>query len=163
MRLRNALLFAFVSLLWLTLDQLTKSYFNDGSFAVGERIGSPFAGLFRFTLVHNTGGAWGIFGGSTVPLAVVSLAVCVFIVVFAFVIEPRLNVPCIVGLALVFAGGIGNAIDRFAQGYVTDFIDLAFIDFPVFNIADIGVTCGIALFFICYLLMLRSKDAEGCE
>lgn len=59
----------------------------------------------------------------------------------------------VVGLALVFAGGIGNAIDRFVLGYVVDYINFTFIDFPVFNIADIGVTCGIVLFLIGCLLV----------
>ena len=64
------------------------------------------------------------------------------------------------GYALVLAGGIGNAIDRFVQGYVTDFIEFSFIDFPVFNVADIGVTCGFALIVICYFLSATSKTAR---
>ena len=48
-------------------------------------------------------------------------------------------------IGIVVAGGIGNAIDRFVTGYVVDFICFDFIDFPVFNIADIGVTCGVLI------------------
>ena len=48
-------------------------------------------------------------------------------------------------IAIIAAGGIGNAIDRLVTGYVVDFICFDFIDFPVFNIADIGVTCGITI------------------
>ena len=74
---------------------------------------------------------------------------------------------------LVVAGGIGNAIDRFSQGYVVDFIDLAFMDFPVFNVADIGVTCGFVLFLVALVMEWRHEDAlrakegsggaEGCR
>lgn len=48
-------------------------------------------------------------------------------------------------IGVVVAGGIGNAIDRFVTGYVVDFICFDFINFPVFNIADIGVTCGVVI------------------
>lgn len=58
-------------------------------------------------------------------------------------------------LGIVAAGGIGNAIDRFFTGYVVDFICFDFIDFPVFNIADVGVTCGILLLVILMLMDLR--------
>ena len=59
-------------------------------------------------------------------------------------------------VAIVAAGGIGNAIDRFVTGYVVDFICFDFVNFPVFNIADIGVTCGILL-LLTNLLYLSFK------
>ena len=65
-----------------------------------------------------------------------------------------------IALALVCSGGLGNAIDRFSQLYVVDFIDFTFIDFPVFNVADIGVTCGFVLLVIGYLLATRKEDAH---
>ena len=57
----------------------------------------------------------------------------------------EINVVQTLGIALIAAGGIGNAIDRFSQGFVTDFIAVTFVDFPVFNVADIGVTCGVVI------------------
>ena len=67
---------------------------------------------------------------------------------------------------LVVAGGIGNAIDRFTLGFVVDFIEPTFIDFPIFNIADIGVTCGIILFIVSLLIHERTeakRAARGSE
>ena len=61
-----------------------------------------------------------------------------------------------VGLGLLVAGGIGNFIDRLVYGYVVDFITPTFINFPTFNIADIGVTCGIVLAAIGYLYQLKN-------
>ena len=61
---------------------------------------------------------------------------------------------------MVVAGGIGNAVDRFANGFVTDFIEFSFIDFPVFNIADIGVTCGFALLIIGIIVSGRGGEAS---
>ena len=71
--------------------------------------------------------------------------------------------PEVVGLALVVGGGIGNAIDRFVLGYVVDFIDLTFMNFPVFNIADIGVTCGLVLFLVAWLVRERKTAATAGE
>lgn len=158
---RNALVVLCVAVAWLALDQLTKLHFNGGSFQVGEHIAGPYLGLFRFTLVHNTGAAWGMFGDSTLALGVLSLAVCALLLAYLFVLEPDASLGQAVGLALVVAGGVGNAIDRFAQGYVVDFIDFAFMDFPVFNVADIGVTCGFVLFFCALLWSMRCGSRSG--
>ena len=155
-RRRAAALFAVVALVWLALDQATKAYFN--GFELGQDIAGPFLGLFQFTLVHNTGAAWGLFSGSTAALGVVSLAVSAAVAVLAVRFAPRSNALLVLGAALVAAGGVGNAIDRFALGYVVDFIEASFIDFPVFNIADIGVTCGVVLAVVA--LAFFWKDAE---
>ncbi len=70
-----------------------------------------------------------------------------------------------VGIALIVAGGLGNALDRFTLGYVVDFIDTGVISFPTFNDADIGVTCGFVLFFAGMLWSMRGDalvHEEGC-
>ena len=64
------------------------------------------------------------------------------------------------GGALIVAGGLGNALDRFTLGYVVDFIDTTFISFPTFNVADIGVTCGFVLFFAGMLWSMRGDGAS---
>lgn len=160
---RSGGVFAGVAVLWLVIDQLTKAYF-EGAYALGQASEASY-GLFRFRLVHNTGMAWGLFGDSTFALGVMSLVVCAAIIA-AFVCYRRLTGHAATmieacALALVFAGGLGNAIDRFAQAYVVDFIDLTFIDFPVFNVADIGVTCGFVLLVIGYLLATRNGCPGG--
>ena len=168
---RNAAVFVAVAAVWLAVDLLTKAYFD--GFAPGEVVAGPFLGLFRFKLVHNTGMAWGMFSDSTLALGVMSLLVCVVLALYLLVLSPRASLAQALGVALVVAGGIGNAIDRFSQGYVVDFIDLAFMDFPVFNVADIGVTCGFVLFLVALVVEWRHEDAlrakegsggaEGCR
>ena len=146
-RRRNALAIALVAAVWLAVDLATKRFFDGGAFELGDHIASPFLGLFRFTLVHNTGGAWGILGDSTFALGIVSIVVSAALV--AFVMADRsANLAQAIGVGLIAAGGIGNAIDRFDLGYVVDFIDFTFIDFPVFNVADIGVTCGLVVLIV---------------
>lgn len=157
--------FAGAAAVWLVLDVISKRYF-ESAYALGQTSAADF-GLFRFRLVHNTGAAWGVFGDSTFALAVVSLIVCAGILAlylfYERLAEHRPSVLETASLALIFSGGIGNAIDRFAQGYVVDFIEFTFIDFPVFNIADIGVTCGFVLLIGGFLLSERRMRQERGE
>lgn len=157
---KTGALFAVVALAWLLFDRFTKAFF-EGSYQLGQTSPSDYL-LFRFRLVHNTGAAWGMFDNSTFALGIVSCVVCALILVlFALwdrVAGHRITLFETAALALVFAGGLGNAFDRFSQGFVTDFIDFTFMSFPVFNIADIGVTCGFALLIIAYLFATSAKE-----
>lgn len=142
----HLLLFGCIVLLWIIADRISKSYF--ASELAGNTVIGPFFNLFQFSLVHNTGGAWGIFSNSTQALGIFSLVICAAFFAYTLFEASRMGIAEITGSALIVAGGIGNAIDRFTFGFVVDFIEPVFIDFPVFNIADIGVVCGCILFFI---------------
>ena len=159
LRRRNLIVFACVAVLWLLIDIVTKAYFN--VFEVGQVVAGPFLGLVQFRLVHNTGAAWGMFGDSTFVLGVLSVVVCTVLAVYLFLVARRASLLEVIGGALIWAGGIGNAIDRFNLGYVVDFIDPVFIDFPTFNVADIGVTCGFVLFFAGILLTMKAAEAAA--
>ncbi len=140
-------LFVGVSFVWLVIDRLSKIWAN--SVQPGTVLVEDIGGLFEFILVHNTGAAWGMFSNSTFALGVFSLVVCALILVVLFTyLRKEGSLVQVFFLALVFAGGLGNAIDRMAYSYVIDFINAKFISFPVFNVADIGVTCGIVLFML---------------
>lgn len=155
-----AALFVCVVVVWLAFDIATKAYFNSGSFHVGQLIAGPFCGVFEFLLVHNTGAAWGIFGNATFWLGVFSLVVCAGMLVLFSFLSKDISALEAIGIALAFSGGLGNALDRFMLGYVVDFINFVFIDFPVFNIADIGVTCGIVLFLIGFFLREQKEAVQ---
>jgi len=153
MRRRNLCVFAAVVLLWLAADIATKAVCN--GYGLGEVIAGPFLGLIQFRLAHNTGAAWGMFDDSTFALGVMSLLVCAALTAYLIATAKRANLVEVIGVALVVAGGLGNALDRFTLGYVVDFIDTTFIEFPTFNVADIGVTCGFVLFFAGMLWGMR--------
>lgn len=128
-----------IALAIAALDQLSKS-------AVASRLpygaSVPLFGPADITLVRNSGGAFGLFQSSTVPLTVISLVVVIGIVILSR--NGRRLAP-LVGwaLALQLGGAIGNLADRIRLGYVVDFIDLRV--WPVFNVADIAITGGILL------------------
>ena len=105
-------------------------------------------GLFHLTYVQNTGAAFSSFEGMR------WLFVVVFVVLTAAVLYEYFKKPmaftklerwCI---AAVYAGGLGNIIDRVRLGYVVDMIDVDFMEFAVFNVADCFITCGSILLLI---------------
>lgn len=154
-------LFVVLAAAWVAFDAFTKARFHGG--VVGRIVFGPVFGLFDFRLIHNTGGAWGIFSNSTFALGVFSLAVCLIASIYFFIASKHMNLFETVGFALVVAGGIGNAIDRFVLGYVVDFIEFAFFEFPVFNVADIGVTCGFVILIIGLIVYFSKGDDSDKE
>jgi len=154
----KTLLLIVVIVAWIVLDQVTKSLVAGQP--LDKVFAGPFLGLIDFRLVYNTGGAWGLFSGNTTALGVFSLAVCALLLAYYIWQRKEANTLQTVGIALIIAGGIGNVIDRFAQGYVVDFIEFSFFDFPVFNVADIGVTCGFVLLFLGLVIAWRNEPKE---
>ena len=102
-------------------------------------------GLFHLTYVQNTGAAFSSFKGMQWLFVVIFLVFTVA-VIWDYVKKSMpfttLERWCI---AAVYAGGLGNMIDRLRFGYVVDMIEVEFIRFPVFNIADCFITCGCIL------------------
>lgn len=157
----RTIVLAVIIVVWVALDQLTKSLVAGQ--ALDVMFAGPFLGLVDFRLVHNTGGAWGIFSGNTAALGVFSLVVCALLLGYYVWQRREVNMLQTIGIGLIVAGGIGNVIDRFAQGYVVDFIEFSFFDFPVFNVADIGVTCGFVLLFLGLIVAWRNESRDVSE
>lgn len=124
-----------------------------------QGVAGPDFGLVDFTLVHNMGAAFGMGQGSGIIFIAIALVITIAVIVLLAVGKHH-DALGVTGLALVVAGGIGNCIDRLTTGYVVDFIRFTFIDFPVFNVADICVTCGVVLFLIA---LIRIEFAPGAH
>ena len=104
-------------------------------------------GFLDFTYVRNTGAAFSSFEGQQWLFALI-FALFTLGIVWEYFKKPmgftRFERWCI---AAIYAGGLGNMIDRVRLGYVVDMIRTRFMDFPVFNVADCFITCG------CFALM----------
>ena len=106
-------------------------------------------GLFRLTYVQNTGAAFSMLENMQ------WLFVLVFLVLTAAIVYDfsKKSMPFTKLerwlIVMIYAGGLGNMIDRVRLGYVVDMIELEFMNFPVFNVADCFITCG------CILLMVH--------
>lgn len=119
-------------------------------------------GLVRLTRLHNTGAAWGSFSGSTALLTAVTavLLVAVAWLVLKKVIRHPLG---LCAAMLVLGGGIGNMIDRICRGYVVDMFDLAFMSYPIFNLADCFVVVGVILGAVYYLWFYDKYDGRKAK
>lgn len=141
------------------LDQLVKWWVRS-SIPLGESI--PFIPhLIDLTYTQNTGAAFSSFSGMTWLLTLVSLGAS--IVVAALLAKNYF--PGVWGklsLSLILAGAVGNLIDRALLGFVTDMFETTFMDFAVFNVADICVVAG-GFLMVFYVLLLwdKDKDKEG--
>ena len=134
----------------LLVDQVSK-YAIRAKMFVGQTI-PLLEGVFHITYVQNTGAAFNTFEGMQTFLQVVPLAA---LVIAVWYMEKHLadHWTLMLSLILIIFGGIGNLIDRVALGYVTDLFDFCLIDFPVFNVADIGICVGcglLILFMFCF-------------
>lgn len=107
-------------------------------------------GVVGLRYAENTGAAFSAFSGSTVFLSVFSLLVCIAVLIY-MIRHPNAGWLCNLSLSMVLAGGVGNLIDRMTRGYVVDMFEVQFIEFAIFNVADICITVGAALLFIALL------------
>ena len=99
-------------------------------------------GLFHFTYVRNTGAAFSSFEGA-MWLFILIFAALTVAIIWEYFKKPMpfktFDRWCI---AAIYGGGLGNMIDRVRFGYVVDMIEVEFMNFAVFNVADCFITCG---------------------
>ena len=104
-------------------------------------------GLFHLTYVQNTGAAFSAFRGAQWLFALIFVVLTAAILYEYF----KKSLPFTKAerwmIAAIYGGGVGNMIDRLRFGYVVDMIEVDFMKFAVFNVADCFITCG------CILLM----------
>ena len=141
------LLLALFSAGVVALDQYTK-YLTVANIALYSEV-EFIPGFLGFTYVKNTGAAFSSFEGQQWLFALIFLLFTAA-VLWEYFKKPMpfttLERFCI---ASVYAGGLGNMIDRVRLGYVVDMIETKFMEFPVFNVADCFICCG------CVLLMVH--------
>lgn len=115
-------------------------------------------GIVRLNYAENTGAAFGSFSGYTDWLSLFTLIVIVVGTVLLMTKKIKFGVEYVC-TAVILAGGAGNLIDRFFRGFVVDYIEPLFMDFAIFNFADILVTCG-AIFLVVWLIIDIIRDSK---
>ena len=152
------LLYALAAAVIIGGDRLSKWWIMSN-----VQLGETFAHLplFDFMYVKNEGAAFSMLSGRLGILALVSIVFCIGVLVYFIVKRPTSKLWCF-ALTLMFAGAFGNAWDRIFYGYVVDFIETTFMNFAVFNIADIAITVGAALMVVYAIFFDKdSKKADG--
>ena len=152
--------FYLVASLVLVLDQLTKKWIVDSMFRGESR--EILGTFFRLTYVHNDGAAFGLQLGGRWSFIIVTILVVAFIVFYYARSERTLTARW--ALALVLGGALGNLVDRVRIGEVVDFLhfSLGGLSWPIFNVADIGVSVGVGLLAL-HLLRREHPEDEVAE
>lgn len=144
-------------------DQVTKAIVQQ-KFYLGESV-FIINGFFNFTYVRNPGAAWGMSGHSPeyvrIPLLfILPVIACIWLFYLTWSHRNKGLVPAM-AYALIFAGAVGNLIDRFSMNYVVDFLDFYWGNhhFPAFNVADSSITIGAILLIVEFMILEKKKEA----
>ncbi|GHU96040.1 lipoprotein signal peptidase [Clostridia bacterium] len=119
-------------------------------------------GVAHLTYVENTGAAFGILANARWMFVVLGAIVMAAILWFVFVKKVfGSGTAVLISMSLVYAGTLGNWLDRLLKGYVVDMFELEFMRFGIFNVADMALTCGAVLF--CVWMLFNAKDKRESE
>ncbi len=139
------ILYFLLTALLVGVDQITK-YLTIQSISLYEVI-ELIPNILSVTYIQNTGAAWSILEGQMWFFYIVTVGVVGFLVYYLYT-EGRKDKVLGIILSVVMAGTLGNFIDRLFLKFVIDMIKLEFIEFPIFNFADIFLTVGVIALFI---------------
>ena len=148
------LVYLILSILFVIVDQVVKIWIvNNFSLHDGMEL---IKGLVSILYVRNTGAAWGMFEGKMVFFYLIT-AVAVGTLLYLMFKEKGKSKLLLTAYSLILAGAVGNFIDRIRLGYVVDMFKFEFIDFPIFNVADICLTIGVIFLFYYVIFKEQSK------
>ena len=150
---------AILSFLLILLDQVTKQMAV--SLLKGQDSFVIIRNVFELHYLENHGAAFGVLQGKKVFFITVTVLMIVLLAYVYGRIPPERRFYPLHGICIaLFAGAIGNFIDRILHNYVIDFFYFSLINFPIFNVADIYVTCAMALFIILFLFYYKEADLD---
>ena len=141
----------------VAIDQITKLIVVERLMPISTYPVIP--GILSFTYLENRGAGFGILQGARWFFVAVTIATLIAIAYYYIKLPKKKPFNYVrIGLVIIAAGAIGNGIDRLLNGFVVDFLHLRFINFPVFNIADIYVTIGAVLLAVLALFFVKESD-----
>lgn len=115
--------------------------------------------VLSLTNIRNNGAAWSILSGQTIFFYIITvIAVALLGYLYVKSLKNKQALLYRLGLALVLAGALGNFIDRLRFKYVVDMFQLDFINFPIFNIADMALTIGVILIIIYEIWLDKNEN-----
>src|SRR5574344_1494240 len=143
------MIYILIIIVGLILDRVTKIY------ATNNFIENPVQGpIINLTYLENRGAAFGILQDRRIFFILITVVIVLYLLYY-FYKSYKTNPNILnIALAMIISGALGNFYDRLINVYVVDFIEFSFINFPVFNIADIFVTLGCALMII-YIIFIH--------
>jgi len=143
------------------LDLVTKLWAQN---TLPEKPISLIQGVFELRYLENRGAAFGLLQNQRtffIILTIIFLAAMVY--VYMRIPSDKKYLPLRLLVIIVSAGAFGNFYDRLKLTYVRDFLYFSLIDFPIFNVADIYVTCSAVAFFILVVFVYKEDDLAFME
>ena len=160
-RIRNYTILFLIAASVILLDQVTKHLVRS-NLDISE-MWAPWPWLLPYARIvnwHNTGAAFGILQQFGEVFKILPLVVSGAIIYYNSQV-PSTEWPLRLALGLMLGGALGNVIDRYARGYVTDFISVG--NFAVFNVADSSVTIGVAILIIYMWYQERRRSSTDSD
>lgn len=151
---KKFILFSLITLLFFCLDFFSKFAINI-FLKVYEKI-IIIPDFLSFEKVYNSGAAFSMMKDSATILIIISILALSLIIGYVFQKSKELNNFEFFSLALVSGGAIGNLIDRIQYSYVIDFIQLEFVNFPIFNLADVFINIGVIILIVSLFIFRRN-------
>lgn len=146
-----------IALLSVILDQAVK-YYIDVNIAFGQSI-SLIKSTVSLYKIYNTGAAFSILEGNVIFLAFMSFIAALFIIFYFLKDIKEDHSLSVAAWGLILGGTLGNFVDRLVYGHVIDYIKLDFINFPIFNLADIFINIG-AIIVIAFIIFENNNDSK---
>lgn len=143
----------------IVLDQFVKNLVDIYLVPFGSSV-SLWKGIFHLTSVHNTGAAFSMLSNNYWFLITVRIIVSSVIIFLLIKNHKQWHFMFRISLIIILAGALGNLIDQIALGYVRDMFEFRFINFAVFNVADIYICSGVTLLVI-DMLFLKGKTPQN--
>jgi signal peptidase II len=154
-----------IGALIILLDQITKAAVQDNYFLGESKV--IIDGFFNLTYVKNKGAAFGMGAGSpdwlrAILFLYLPVAACFYLLRLTWSSRNHKNWISCWAYGLIFAGAVGNLIDRFMLDYVVDFLDFYFkgSHFPAFNVADSSISVAAGLLILDLILENKRKDSK---
>lgn len=148
-----------VPILLVAVDQLIKAWATAQLLPVGSMPLLP--GVVELRYLLNNGAAFSAMAGKQTFLITFTSIMLVLLLVYLLFKRPQDKLEY-AGWLLILGGGIGNLIDRALNNVVVDYINLLFMNFAVFNFADICVCTGVGLYILAILLQeVKKRKTDG--
>ena len=149
MRLKKGCRLWWLVLPGLLLDRITKR--AAASALAPHGVKTAVNGVLSWVYTENRGAAFSMLSGKSILLVWMTIALIAALFIY-LLLHPEAANPERAGIWCIIAGGLGNLWDRLAYGCVIDFIRLDFVNFAIFNVADIFVCCGAAAVVLSVLI-----------
>lgn len=151
------MIFTIITILLVAIDQITK-YISVESLKGASSL-VLIDKFLSLTYVENRGAAFGILQNARWVFIAFTFIALIFIIYYKLKYKPQ-SITLNSALCLITSGAVGNLIDRVGRGYVVDMIEVTFINYPVFNVADCFVVIGAILLSIYVMFIYKEPEKD---